>query len=235
MKILKSIAIPALAVCVLGMGMTGCSSMNNTGKGALIGGGGGGALGAGIGALIGGGKGAAIGTAIGAVVGAGAGTLIGRKMDRQQAELEQQLANQARVEQTTDANGLQAIKVTFNGGILFPTNGTTLSQSAKTDLSKFAASLNANPQTNVQIYGYTDDTGSLSVNQRVSTGRADAVRNYLLNSGVAATRLSAEGLPMQDYIASNSTAEGRAQNRRVEIYITADKSMIEAAENGTLK
>ena len=235
MKILKSIAIPALAVCVLGMGMTGCSSMNNTGKGALIGGGGGGALGAGIGALIGGGKGAAIGTAIGAVVGAGAGTLIGRKMDRQQAELEQQLANLATIEQTTDANGLQAIKVTFNGGILFPTNGTTLSQSAKTDLSKFAASLNANPQTNVQIYGYTDDTGTLAVNQRVSTGRADAVRNYLLNSGVAATRLSAEGLPMQDYIASNSTAEGRAKNRRVEIYVTADKSMIEAAENGTLK
>lgn len=233
MKLLKAIGIPALAICVLGM--TGCSSMNNTGKGALIGGGGGAGVGAALGALIGGGKGAAIGAGVGAAVGAGAGTLIGRKMDKQQKELQEQLAKQAQVEQTTDVNGLQAIKVTFNGGILFPTNGTTLSAGAKTDLTKFAQSLINNPGTNVQIYGYTDDTGTLQVNERVSTGRADAVRNYLLNSGVAATRLSAEGLPMQDYIASNATAEGRAQNRRVEIYITADKDMIKAAEDGTLQ
>ncbi|MDE6418681.1 MAG: OmpA family protein [Duncaniella sp.] len=235
MKLIKTLGLPALAVCVLGMGMTGCSSMTNTGKGALIGGGGGAGLGAGLGALIGGGKGAAIGAAIGAAVGTGAGVLIGQKMDKQQKELERQLAEQAKIEQTTDANGLQAIKVTFEGGILFPTNGTTLSAGAKTDLSKFAASLIANPDTNVQIYGYTDDTGSLAVNQKVATGRADAVRNYLLNSGVAANRLSAEGLPMQDYIASNATPEGRAQNRRVEIYITANEKMIQEANDGTLK
>lgn len=222
-----------MALCVLLS--TGCSSWTNTGKGAAIGGGSGAALGAGLGALIGGGKGAAIGTAIGAAVGTGAGVLIGKKMDKQQAELQAELAKQAEIKQVTDENGLQAIQVTFNGGILFPTNGTTLSASARTDLSKFAASLINNPGTNVQIYGYTDDTGSLAVNERVSTGRADAVRNYLLNSGVAATRLSAEGLPMQDYIASNSTAEGRAQNRRVEVYITASKEMIEQANQGTLK
>lgn len=233
MKFLKVIGIPVLAVCVLGM--TGCSSMSNTGKGALIGGGGGAGVGAGLGALIGGGKGAAIGAAIGAAVGTGAGVLIGKKMDKQQAELQAELAKQAEIKQVTDENGLQAIQVTFNGGILFPTNGTTLSASARTDLSKFAASLINNPGTNVQIYGYTDDTGSLAVNERVATGRADAVRNYLLNSGVAATRLSAEGLPMQDYIASNSTAEGRAQNRRVEVYITASKEMVEQANQGTLK
>ncbi|MDE5954503.1 MAG: OmpA family protein [Duncaniella sp.] len=214
---------------------TGCSSWTNTGKGAAIGGVGVAALGAGLGELSGGGKGAAIGTAIGAAVGTGAGVLIGKKMDKQQAELQAELAKQAEIKQVTDENGLQAIQVTFNGGILFPTNGTTLSASARTDLSKFAASLINNPGTNVQIYGYTDDTGSLAVNERVATGRADAVRNYLLNSGVAATRLSAEGLPMQDYIASNATAEGRAQNRRVEVYITASKEMIEQANQGTLK
>lgn len=222
-----------MALCVLLS--TGCSSWTNTGKGAAIGGGGGAALGAGLGALIGGGKGAAIGTAIGAAVGTGAGVLIGKKMDKQQAELQAELAKQAEIKQVTDENGLQAIQVTFNGGILFPTNGTTLSASARTDLSKFAASLINNPGTNVQIYGYTDDTGSLAVNERVATGRADAVRNYLLNSGVGASRLSAEGLPMQDYIASNSTPEGRAQNRRVEVYITASKEMIEQANQGTLK
>ena len=233
MKLLKVIGVPMLAVCVLGM--TGCSSMTNTGKGALIGGGAGTGVGAGLGALIGGGRGAAIGAAIGAAVGTGAGVLIGKKMDKQQAELEAELAKQAQIEKTTDANGLQAIKVTFNSGILFPTNGTTLNANAKTDLSKFASSLINNPNTNVQIYGYTDDTGSLAVNERVSTGRADAVRNYLLNSGVQANRLSAQGLPMQDYVASNSTPEGRAQNRRVEIYITANQQMIDAANAGTLK
>ena len=229
MKLLKVLGVPALALCVLFT--TGCSSMTNTGKGAAIGGGGGAALGAGLGALIGGGK----GTAIGAAVGTGAGVLIGKKMDKQQAELQEELKKQAEVEKVTDNNGLQAIKVTFNGGILFPTNGTTLSAGAKNDLSKFAASLINNPQTNVQIYGYTDDTGTMAVNERVATGRADAVRNYLLNSGVSATRLSAEGLPMQDYVASNNTPEGRAQNRRVEIYITANQEMIDAANNGTLK
>lgn len=234
MRLFKVLGIPALAVSVL-LSTAGCSSMTNTGKGAAIGGGGGAALGAGIGALIGGGKGALIGTAIGGAVGAGAGVLIGKKMDKQQAELEAQLAKEAEIKQVTDENGLQAIQVTFNGGILFPTNGTTLSANAKENLTKFATSLINNPDTNVQIYGYTDNTGSLSANEKVATGRADAVRNYLLNSGVSASRLSAEGLPMQDYVASNNTPEGRAQNRRVAIYITANQEMINQANAGTLK
>ena len=217
------------------MMLTGCSSMNNTGKGALIGGGGGAALGAGLGAIIGGGKGAAIGSAIGAGVGAGAGALIGRKMDKQQQELERQLAESATVEQVKDANGLQAIKVTFNSGILFPTNGTTLSENAKSELSQFAVSLKNNPQTNVQIYGFTDNTGSMAVNQKVADGRSGAVKSYLVNSGVDFTRLSSQGVPMASYVASNDTPEGRAQNRRVEIYITANEQMIQQAEAGTLK
>lgn len=221
----------ALAILV----SSGCSSMTQTGKGALIGGGGGGALGAGIGALIGGGKGAGIGAAIGGAVGAGAGALIGRKMDKQQKELQEQLAQQATVEQTTDQNGLQAIKVTFQGGILFPTNGTTLSTSAQADLARFAASLQQNPETNVQIYGYTDNTGSMEVNQRVATGRADAVLVDLVNCGISPTRLSAQGIPMSNYVASNDTAAGRAQNRRVEIYITANEKMIQQAQAGTLQ
>lgn len=234
MKLLKTLCIAIVGVSLL-IGETGCSSMTNTGKGALIGGGGGAALGAGIGALIGGGKGAAIGSAIGAGVGAGAGSLIGNRMDKQQKELERQLAEQATVEQTTDANGLRAIKVTFDGGILFPTNGTTLSANAKTELTKFATSLIQNPGTNVQIFGFTDNTGSMQVNQRVSTGRADAVLTYLVNSGVSPTRITAQGIPMANYVASNDTPEGRAQNRRVEIYITASPEMIQQAENGTLQ
>lgn len=227
----KILGMGALCVCVL---FTGCKSMNNTGKDALIGGGGGGLLGAGIGALIGGGKGAAIGAAIGASVGAGAGALIGNKMDKQAAQLQEQLKD-AEVQRVEDQNGLAAIKVTFPGGILFPTNGVTLSQSAMQELSQFAYSLKQNPNTNVQIYGFTDNTGSMQVNSRVATGRADAVESYLVNSGVPITRLSAQGIPMADYVASNDTAAGRAQNRRVEIYITADQNMINQAEAGTLQ
>lgn len=232
MKKTKIFTIATL--CLSMLAASGCSSLNNTAKGSLIGGGGGGALGAGLGAIIGGGKGAGIGAAIGAAVGAGAGALIGRKMDKQKEELQRELAQRAEVETVTDQNGLQAIKVTFNGGILFPTNGTTLNQTSRHDLTQFATSLLNNPQTNVQIFGFTDNKGSMEVNERVATGRANAVKNFLINSGVAPTRLTATGEPMTDYIASNDTEEGRAQNRRVEIYITADKQMIEQAENGTL-
>ncbi|MDE7397348.1 MAG: OmpA family protein [Muribaculum sp.] len=213
---------------------TGCSSMNNTTKDALIGGGAGTGAGALIGGLIGGGKGAAIGAAIGAAVGGGAGALIGHKMDKQQKQLEQSLPD-ATVEETTDANGLQAIKVTFQGGILFKTGSSTLSTQAKQDLNNFAVSLQQNPDTDVQILGFTDNTGSFEVNSRVATARADAVLSYLVNAGVSPTRLTAKGIPMADYIASNDTEAGRAQNRRVEIYITASPEMIRQAEQAAKK
>lgn len=234
MKLLKVSCIAILGLGLL-MGETACSSMTQTGKGALIGGGGGAALGAGLGAIIGGGKGAGIGSAIGAAVGAGAGALIGNKMDKQQKELQEELGKQATVEKTTDQNGLQAIKVTFDGGILFPTNKYTLNSQAQADLSRFAQSLIQNPGTNVEILGFTDNTGTFAINQKLSTERADAVLSYLANSGVSPTRLTAKGVPMADYVASNDTAAGRAQNRRVEIYITAGKEMIQQAEAGTLQ
>lgn len=234
MKVFEVLGIALLAGTML-IGETACSSMTQTGKGALIGGGGGAAVGAGLGALIGGGKGAGIGSAIGAAVGAGAGALIGNKMDKQKKELQEELGNQAKVEETTDQNGLKAIKVTFDGGILFPTGKYTLNPQAKADLTRFAASLKDNPDTNVQIYGFTDNTGSFAVNQRLSGERADAVLSYLANSGVSPTRLTAQGIPMADYVASNDTPEGRAQNRRVEIYISANQQMIEQAQAGTLK
>lgn len=225
MKKTTSITAAVLAGALL---LGSCNSMTNLGKGAAIGGGGGAAVGAGIGALIGGGKGAGIGAAIGAAVGSGAGMLIGHKMDKQAKEL--QAIENAKVETTTDANGLKAIKVTFQGGILFPTNGANLSSTARTDLSEFATSLLQNPETDVQVYGFTDNTGTLAVNQEVSTNRANAVKAYLVQCGVNANRISAQGLPLCDYVASNDTPAGRAQNRRVEIYISANEQMIRQAE-----
>jgi outer membrane protein OmpA-like peptidoglycan-associated protein len=225
MKVSKVLCISALAGAML---LSSCSSMTNLGKGAAIGGGGGAALGAGVGALINGGKGAAIGAAVGAAVGAGAGMIIGKKMDNQAKQLA--AIENAQVETTTDANGLQAIKVTFSGGILFPTNGSTLTAAARTDLSEFATSLQQNPETNVQVYGYTDNVGTQAANEKVSTARADAVKTYLQSCGVSSSRVEAQGLPMTNYVASNDTEEGRAQNRRVEIYISANETMIQQAE-----
>ena len=201
---------------------SGCASMSNTGKGAAIGGGGGAALGAGIGALVGKGKGAAIGAAIGGAVGAGTGALIGRKMDKQKKELE--AIQGAQVETVTDANDLQAIKVTFQ-----------LSASSKDALTKFATSLKNSPETDITIYGHTDNTGTRAVNERISKERAEAVANFLVGNGIARNRITTEGLAFDQPVADNSTAEGRAKNRRVEVYITASANMIKQAEEGTLK
>ena len=113
-------------ILVAGMLLTSCN-MSNTGKGALIGGGSGAAVGAGLGAIFGKGKGAAIGAAVGAAVGTTAGALIGKKMDKAAEQAKQ--VEGAQVEQVTDNNGLQAVKVTFDSGILFSTSSSTLSAS----------------------------------------------------------------------------------------------------------
>lgn len=210
----------------------GCASMSYTGKGAAIGAGSGAAVGAGIGALAGKGKGAAIGAAIGAAVGSGTGALIGRRMDKQKKELEQ--IQHAKVETVTDVNNLKAIKVTFDNGILFATNKSELSPSARTSLEKFAVSLKNSPDTDITIYGHTDNTGSRAINEKLSKERAEAVANFLVGNGVSRARITTEGLAYDQPVADNSTAEGRAKNRRVEIYITANEAMIQKAENGTL-
>ena len=227
MKI-KALSCALLAVLIL---MTGCN-VTNLGKGTAIGGGGGAALGAGIGALIGKGKGAAIGAGTGAAVGAAVGAIIGKHMDNQQKKLEEQLTN-AEVEKT-EVQGMQAIKITFPGGILFATGKSAIQPAAQVELAEFAKSLQENPLTEVAIGGYTDNTGSMAANERVANARANAVKTFLENDGIAASRIKAEGFPMQDYVASNDTEAGRAQNRRVEIYIYASDEMVKAAENGQL-
>ena len=225
----KSIAILACAMTVL----TGCATLNNLAKGSLIGGVGGGAVGAGVGAAIGGDKGAAIGAAIGTAVGAGAGAIIGNVMDKKAEELAALEA--ARVETVEDANGLKAIKVTFDSGILFATNKSNLSAEAKSNLKKFADEMKDLSDTDITIYGHTDNTGSAEVNERLSLQRANAVSAELQADGIAKSRITTEGKSFTMPVADNSTAEGRAQNRRVEVFISANQNMIAAAENGELK
>lgn len=213
--------------------LSSCASMNNTTKGGIIGGASGAAVGAGVGAIAGKGKGAVIGAGIGAAVGTTAGILIGKKMDKQKAELEK--IEGAKVETVTDANNLQAIKVTFDSGILFATGKSNLSDASKIALTNFATSLKSTPETDVTINGHTDNTGTRQANERVSLSRAQSVANFLNQNGIATERMTVSGLAFDQPVADNATAEGRAQNRRVEVYITANETMIKQAESGALK
>jgi len=225
-KILSSLICAALI-------LSGCGNMSNLAKGTAIGGGSGAAAGAGIGALIGkDAKGAAIGAAIGTAVGAGVGALIGNKMDKKAAELAAAMEN-ANVETVTDANDLTAIKVTLESGILFNTSSSTLNETSKAALKKFAANLADLPETDLTILGHTDNTGTAEYNQQLSIDRAKSVATYLKNIGVK-NHMSVEGRSFLEPVADNSTKEGRLQNRRVEIFITANENMIQQAEAGTL-
>ena len=227
------------------------NGMSDTGQGATAGGTIGAAVGSGIGALIGGGKGTWIGALVGGALGAGTGALVGNKMDSQKKALEEQLAqmqaqenqNSAninknaqdiqdiKVQMVKDRNDLDAIKLVLGDAILFPTGKATLSQAADAALSRVAYNLKQFPDTDITVVGFTDNTGSVQLNQNLSEQRAQSVVNYLESQGIPASRLKAVGMGENDPIASNATPAGRAQNRRVEMYITADQTMIQNAQN----
>ncbi len=237
----------AITLCVASLFGTSCTTLKNTwdgmsqtGQGATAGGAAGAAAGAGIGALIGGGKGTWIGALVGSALGAGTGALVGNHMDKQKAELEKELASVKElasrrdttyiVETVKDSNNLDAIKLVLGNSVLFATNSYTLSAEAQAALGKVAYNLNQFPNTDVTVVGYTDNTGTVAINDKLSLERAESVVTYLEQHGVAASRLKAIGEGENNPIASNSTAAGRAQNRRVEIFITADAQMIQQAQ-----
>ena len=192
--------------------------------------GGGAAVGAGIGAIAGN---TALGSIIGAAVGGTAGALIGKKMDKQKKELEASLPEEAVVETINEG---EALKVTFDSGILFATNSSTVSAASKSALRNLATSLNANPDTDIKIVGHTDSTGKVDYNQTLSEKRAKSVYDYLMeDQGISSTRMTFEGKGIHEPVADNATPEGRAKNRRVEILILPNQRMIQQAQDGTLK
>lgn len=226
-KFIKSICVVLCASLLF----SSCETLNNTGKGTLIGAAGGAALGALIGKISGN---TAVGTAIGTAVGAGAGAIIGKRMDKA-AEAAAEIEN-ATVQTVTDANNLTAVKVTFDSGVLFATNKYALNANAKTNLQQLSKVLKEYSDADVAIYGHTDSTGSDAINDPLSVNRAKAVSDYLLSLGVSTNQIkSVEGFGSKQPVADNSTAAGRAENRRVEIYMYASAAMIEAANNGSLK
>jgi outer membrane protein OmpA-like peptidoglycan-associated protein len=176
------------------------------GKGTAIGAGGGAAVGAGIGAIAGGWEGAAIG----AVVGGLAGGAIGNYLDKQAQEL-QAVANARRTE--------DGILVDLKSSLLFTTNSAVIRPAAVEQVAKLGDILAKYPDDRIRIQGHTDCTGLAAYDEQLSLHRAEAVRDVLASRGVNQRQMLVEGAGKSHPIADNSTPEGRAQNRRVELHI----------------
>lgn len=226
MKKIKVLGLSSLLVLV--SFFASCDSVknaNNTQKGAGIGAVAGGVIGGILGNNLGKGGNTALGAAIGAAVGGGTGALIGNKMDKQAREIDQALPG-AEVERVGEG-----IKLTLNeNAVRFDTNKSTLTSQAKSNLDKIVPVFNEYADTDINIYGYTDSTGKAEYNLTLSEQRAAAVKNYLISKGLKSSRFKTTGLGIADPIASNETAEGRTQNRRVEFAITANDKMVNDAK-----
>lgn len=223
---MKKIYRNVVLVFLSGTMFVGCSSMSNATKGGILGTTAGAAVGAGIGALIGGKKGAAIGAISGAAVGGTTGVIIGKKMDKQAEELRNSIPG-AQVERVGEG-----INVVFdkNSGIMFAPNSTVLSAETKVVLDKLSVVLTKYPETNVFMTGHTDSDGADDLNLKLSEARANAVADYLKSKGVPADRFTVKGEGETVPVADNSTAEGKAKNRRVELGIVANETMKKQAE-----
>jgi len=201
-----------------------CSTSNAV-KGGVIGGVGGAVVGGIVGNELGN---TAVGAIIGAAVGGTAGALIGNHMDKQAEEMERDLEN-AKIERIGEG-----IKITFDSGILFETNSSTLQSQAKTNIANLAVILNKYPDTNILVTGHTDFDGTDEYNQSLSERRAESVSDYTMGQGVTSSRFSVIGLGETEPIATNETVEGKQLNRRVEIAIFANEDLKAAAERGEL-
>lgn len=200
-----------VAVC---FGITACATDPYSGQDKVAktawGTGIGSAVGAGVGALIGGKKGALIGAGVGAVGGAA----VGGYMDVQAKELRAELTGSG-VQVVNSPDG--QIHLVMPSNITFDTDSAVFKTNFNKTLDAIAKVLAKYNKTSVIIVGYTDNTGTVAYNNQLSLKRAQAVGNYLSLRGVAATRISTHGMGPQYPLASNDTAAGRAQNRRVEI------------------
>ena len=197
------------------LALSGCASLNNKEKGGIIG--------ATSGAVIGGAIGKANGSTakgaiLGATIGGAAGMIIGHQMDKQAAELKQNIPG-AVVERVGEG-----IQVTFASGLLFDFDSDVVRPEARTNLRNLATSLDKYPGSNLLIVGHTDSVGTDTYNLGLSERRADAAAAYLAAQGVTQSRIGARGLGETEPVAPNESEAGRSQNRRVEVAIYASEA-----------
>lgn len=208
----SNVALRFAALAASGVLLAGCATEQQSRT--AMGTGAGAAVGAGLGALFGDSSRAA---AIGAGIGAVAGGVAGYNWDKIKGDVQQSGASDMGIDVTEQADG--SLKVNVPSTVSFDTDSYTLKPALRPVLDTVARSLNENQNLRAHVVGHTDSTGQAAYNQTLSENRARAVTNHLSRQGVAAQRMSSEGRAATDPIADNSTAAGRAENRRVEIYL----------------
>jgi outer membrane protein OmpA-like peptidoglycan-associated protein len=195
--------------------LSGCAELSPTQKGTGIGAG----VGAASGAIIGGATGSdKVGrdAAIGAAVGALGGYVWSSRMEAQKKSMEQATAGTGvSVSQTAD----NQLKLDIPSDVSFDVGRADIRSNFRPVLDKFADTLKNNPATQVRVIGHTDNTGSDATNNPLSVNRAESVRAYLSNHGVASSRVAIDGRGEREPIADNGTESGRSKNRRVEILV----------------
>jgi len=206
-------AVATLAAALVAL--NACASLNNKEKGGIIGATGGAVIGGAVGKANGS---TAKGAIIGATIGGAAGMIIGHQMDKQAAELKQNIPG-AVVERVGEG-----IQVTFDSGLLFDFDSDVVRPEARTNLRNLAASLDKYPGSDLLIVGHTDSVGSDSYNLRLSERRANSAVTYLAGQGVDRSRMRSRGLGETEPVAPNETDAGRSKNRRVEVAIYAGEA-----------
>lgn len=224
----KSIVLILVSAFAFSFLFSSCEAAKNTNKtqrGAAIGAVAGAVIGGVLGNNLGKGGNTAMGAVIGGAVGGTIGGVIGNKMDKQAREIEQAVPG---AEVTRVGEGIML--VLGENAVRFETSKSTLTAAARANLDKLIPVFQSYPDTDIVIYGYTDNTGSVAFNQTLSEQRAASVRTYLASKGLNANRFKTKGMGINDPIATNDTPEGRSKNRRVEFTITANDKMIEDAK-----
>ncbi len=228
-KLIKQTGIFILSIAFIGA-LSSCDATRNASnaqKGGVIGATGGAVLGAILGNNVGKGGNSEIGAVIGGVVGGTAGVLIGNRMDKQAQKIEEEIPG-AQVERIDDA-----IVITFDegSGVYFDTNKYDINEQSRTNLDKLSGVMKEYVDTNILVVGHTDSTGPYEYNMTLSKNRAQAVTNYLVGKGLSSGRFTTEWFGPDQPTHDNSTAEGRAKNRRVNVAIVPNEKMIQDAKN----
>lgn len=218
-----------IIILLLSVVLIGCQAYNNSNKtqrGAVIGAAGGALLGAILGNNVGDGGNSEIGAVVGAAVGGAAGAIIGNQMDKQAKKIEEEIPG-AEVKRVDEG-----IIVTFdeNSGVYFDTNKSDVNVASQETLNKLVKILGEYPETNVVIVGHTDSSGSNSYNMTLSEKRAKSVTQFFINQGLTSSRFTTQWFGEEKPEYDNSTPEGRAKNRRVNVVIIPNETMKEQAK-----